>query len=46
MLDQNSSIKELLAVIEERMQNNDFKDAVHKIKFITARDMIQELMGK
>lgn len=46
MLNQNSSIKELLAVIEKRMHNNDFKDAVHKIKFITTRDMIQELMDK
>lgn len=41
---ENTSIKELLALIEQRIADNQVKDAVHKIKFMTARDVIKELL--
>ena len=44
MIDQNSSVSSLLAELENRITENKVKDAVHKIKFMTARDVIQELL--
>ena len=41
---ENTSTKELLALIEQRIADNQVKDAVHKIKFMTARDVIKELL--
>ena len=41
---ENPSTKELLALIEQRIADNQVKDAVHKIKFMTARDVIKELL--
>ncbi len=41
---ENTSAKELLAHIEQRIADNQVKDAVHKIKFMTARDVIKELL--
>lgn len=41
---ENTSTKELLARIEQRIADNQVKDAVHKIKFMTARDIIKELL--
>lgn len=41
---ENTSTKELLALIEQRIVDNQVKDAVHKIKFMTARDVIKELL--
>lgn len=41
---ENTSTKELLALIEQRVADNQVKDAVHKIKFMTARDVIKELL--
>jgi hypothetical protein len=41
---ENTSTKELLALIEQRIADNQVKDAVHKIKFMTARDIIKELL--
>ncbi|MCH1518070.1 MAG: hypothetical protein L7T62_05590 [Flavobacteriaceae bacterium] len=41
---ENTSTKELLALIEQRIADNQVKDAVHKIKFMTARDVIKELV--
>ena len=41
---ENTSTKELLALIEQRIAGNQVKDAVHKIKFMTARDVIKELL--
>ena len=44
MIEQNSSVPSLLAQLENRITENKVKDAVHKIKFITARDVIHELL--
>ena len=41
---ENTSTKELLSLIEQRIADNQVKDAVHKIKFMTARDVIKELL--
>lgn len=41
---ENTSTKELLALIEQCIADNQVKDAVHKIKFMTARDVIKELL--
>ncbi|MDA9886178.1 hypothetical protein N9D55_01945 [Flavobacteriaceae bacterium] len=41
---ENTSTKELLALIEQRIADNQVKDAVHKIKLMTARDIIKELL--
>ena len=41
---ENTSTKELLALIEQRIADNQVKDAIHKIKFMTARDVIKELL--
>tara|TARA_B100001057_G_C22612177_1_gene857013 strand:+ start:437 stop:562 length:126 start_codon:yes stop_codon:yes gene_type:complete len=40
------SAEELIKMIEYRIENGDFKDAVHKIKLMTTRDMIQEILSK
>lgn len=42
---ENTTTKELLELIEKRIAENNVKDAVHKIKFMTARDVIKELLG-
>ena len=41
---ENTTPKELLELIEKRIEDNKVKDAVHKIKFMTARDIINELL--
>jgi len=41
---ENTTAKELLELIERRISENNLKDAVHKIKFMTARDVIKELL--
>lgn len=46
MINQNSSVSELLVVLEKRLAENKVKDAVHKIKFMTARDVIHELLDE
>ena len=37
---------ELLKELENRLSKGDFKDSVHKIKLMTARDMILEIISK
>lgn len=44
MINQNSSVSSLLSELENRIAENKVKDAVHKIKFMTARDVILELL--
>lgn len=41
---ENTPIKEVIERLEVRITNNDVKDAVHKIKFMTARDVLMELI--
>ncbi len=42
----NISAQELIKVIENRIDNGDYKDAVHKIKLMTTREMILEILSK
>ena len=43
-MNENTPIKEAVERLEARIKNNDVKDAVHKIKFMTARDVLKELL--
>ena len=40
------SAQELIKIIENRIDNGDFKDSVHKIKLMTTREMILEILSK
>tara|TARA_B100000941_G_C28176748_1_gene385020 strand:+ start:285 stop:419 length:135 start_codon:yes stop_codon:yes gene_type:complete len=42
----NISADELVKIIEDRIENGDFKDAVHKIKLMTTKEMILEILSK
>ena len=42
----NISAEELIKIIENRIDNGDFKDAVHKIKLMTTREMVLEIISK
>jgi|TARA_X000000368_G_C22611368_1_gene528098 hypothetical protein len=42
----NISADELIKIIDNRIENGDFKDAVHKIKLMTTREMILEILSK
>jgi hypothetical protein len=37
---------ELLKELENRLSKGDYKDSVHKIKLMTTRDMILEMISK
>ncbi|MGY8920228.1 MAG: hypothetical protein ACKVJ4_07650 [Flavobacteriales bacterium] len=39
----DSSAKELIEYLENRINNDLVKNSVHKVKFMTARDMIVEI---
>ena len=43
-MNENTPIKEAIERLEVRINNNEVKDAVHKIKFMTARDVLKELL--
>ncbi len=38
--------KELLENIENKIHQKNYKDSVHKIKLMTARDIIVEILNK
>lgn len=40
------SAQKLIKIIENRIDNGDYKDAVHKIKLMTTREMILEILSK
>ena len=42
----NISAQELIKIIENRIDDGDYKDAVHKIKLMTTREMILEILSK
>ncbi len=44
MIKEETALKEVIAHLEARIDNNEVKDAVHKIKFMTARDILKELL--
>ena len=43
---QNNTLtaQQLLDLINEKINTGDYKDTVHKIKMMTARDMINEIL--
>lgn len=45
-MNKHTTAEELLIELEQRIEQNRAKDAVHKIKMMTARDMIKELIFK
>lgn len=45
-MDSNITAVELIQHLEKRLDNGDYKDAVHKIKLMTTRDMILEMISK
>jgi hypothetical protein len=45
-MDTNTTLLELIQHLEKRLAEGDFKDAVHKIKLMTTRDMILEIISK
>lgn len=44
MITEETSLKQVIAHLQTRIDNNEVKDAVHKIKFMTARDVLNELL--
>ena len=42
----NPTAEELLEELENRLSKGDFKDSVHKIKLMTTRDIILEMISK
>ncbi len=42
----NPTVEELLKELENRISSGDYKDSVHKIKLMTTRDMILEMISK
>ena len=42
----DSSAKELIEYLENSINNDLVKNSVHKVKFMTARDMIVEITKK
>ena len=43
---ETTTVQELLKELENRLSKGDYKDSVHKIKLMTARDMILEMISK
>ena len=44
MITEETTLKQAITYLQNRIDNNDVKDAVHKIKFMTARDVLNELL--
>ena len=44
MITEETTLKQVITHLQDRIDNNDVKDAVHKIKFMTARDVLNELL--
>ena len=44
MITEETTLKQTITYLQNRIDNNDVKDAVHKIKFMTARDVLNELL--
>lgn len=45
-MNQDSTAKEIIEYLENRIDNDLVKNSVHKVKFMTARDMILEITKK
>ena len=44
MITEETTLRQVITHLQDRIDNNDIKDAVHKIKFMTARDVLNELL--
>ena len=44
MITEETTLKQAIKHLQNRIDSNDVKDAVHKIKFMTARDVLNELL--
>jgi len=40
------SLKEAILVLEEKIESGNFNDSVHKIKLMTAREMMIKLLNE
>jgi len=45
-MNQDSTAKEIIEYLENQIDNDLVKNSVHKVKFMTARDMIVEITKK
>ena len=43
-MNKENTLAELIDVLNKRIENNDVIDSVHKIKLMTARDVIKEII--
>ena len=43
---ENPTASELLKALDARLAQGNYKDSVHKIKLMTTRDMILEMISK
>ena len=43
-MNEGNTLAELIEVLNKRIKNNDVIDSVHKIKLMTARDVIKEMI--
>jgi len=43
-MNEENTLAELIEVLNKRIKNNDVIDSVHKIKLMTARDVIKEMI--
>lgn len=44
MIHPNQTIAELIAVLQERIEKGQFRDSVHKIKFMTTLETVQRML--
>ena len=44
MINEETPLKQAINFLQERIDKNEVKDSVHKIKFMTARDVLKELL--
>ena len=44
MKNNNPSAQSLLALLEKKISEGDYNDSVHKIKLMTARDVIKKIL--
>ena len=45
-MNRQSSIYELLNYLEDRIENEDYKNSVHKITFMTTLHVIKKIIGE
>ena len=45
-MNRQSSIDELLNYLEDRIENEDYKNSVHKITFMTTVHVIKKIIGE